>query len=161
MQYNTYCAYSSTRDNKLKAQPYREIRHPQESFPNMSPEHVIAIFDDPPPHKHKMFHDTMNYMYCNGRHKGYSPIVCCQDVSFLTKDRMGFVKQNTNLFIFPTKETSHMIKDLSKNNIIDSEVAADLHTYPYDFMYNVVDKRRGRVYLLDRRGMKTSESYRH
>ena len=83
MQYDTYCAYSSTRDDKLKAQPYREIRHPQESF--------------------------------------------------------------------PTKETSHMIKDLSKNNIIDSEVAADLHTYPYNFMYNVVDKRRGRVYLLDRR----------
>ena len=55
MQYDTYCAYSLTRDDKLKAQPYREIHYPQESFPDLTSEHVIAIFDDPPPENIKHF----------------------------------------------------------------------------------------------------------
>lgn len=100
-------------------------------------------------------------MYCNGRHKGYSPIVCVQDVSFLTKEKMGFVKQNTNLFIFPTNETTQLKRGLTSNSIIDSEIAADLHTHPFEYMYNVYDKKRGKVYLLDRRASKASENYRH
>ena len=151
MQYDEYCALSSTKDDDLKAVNYREIRHPTETFPDKRPLHVVCVFDDPPPTKHKTFKEAVNYLYCNGRHKGFSPITSCQEIGFLTKDQMGFCKQNSHLIIFPTAKIPNLIKGLQQHNIISNEQIADLHTSRHPYMFNVVDKKRGAVYLLDRR----------
>lgn len=160
MQYDEYCAFSTTVDDDLQTAQYREIKHPLETFPDKNPNHVICVFDDPPPHRHDAFKSAVNMLYCNGRHKGYSPILCCQEVGFLNKSAMGYVKQNSHLFIFPTKETPSLVKGLKQHGIINGDIIQDLHTQPHDYMYNILDKKRGEVYLLDRRIPKESETFK-
>jgi len=158
MQWDYRTAFSSTQNEKLQTRPYKDLGEIMETFPTLKPKHALAVMDDPPPHHHDSFRSTINHLFCNGRHKGYSPILCCQEVGFLAKDKMGYVKSNAHLFIFPTNETRTMLNGLRQHGIVTQEQAQLLHTNANQYMYNVVDKKRGNIYLLDRQGSKSSQT---
>ena len=162
MQWDYTVAFSSTINRKLDTRDYIELGDVVETFPNLvkpdKVEHGVVVFDDPPPHKHDKFRATINHLFCNGRHKGYSVILCVQEVSFLAKERMGYVKSNAHLVITPTAETKSMLSGLRQHNIVDSNLMEQLSFNESPYMYNVIGKKRGRVYLLDRREGKESET---
>jgi len=79
-------------------------------------------------------------------------------VDFLAKDKMGYIKSNAHLFIFPTNETKTMLNGLRQHGIVRHDQAQLLHTNADQYMYNVVDKKRGDIYLLDRQGSKHSQT---
>lgn len=153
MQRDYHMAYSSTKDSKLQAIPYKELQDYETSFPDMTPKQTIVIFDDPPPNPNKMrnFKDCINHLYINGRHKGYLPILCCQEISYLRKDSLGYVRSNCHLLIIPTAETRSMMKSLIQQSIITPEMEDLLFINPEPYMYNIIDRSKQDVYLLDRR----------
>jgi len=131
-----------------------------EMFPMLKPKHCLAIMDDTPPHKHDAFKSTINHLFCNGRHKGYTLILCCQEVAFLAKDCIGYVNSDAHLIIFPTNETKTMMSALRQHGIVTQDQCGLLHTNLDSYMYNVVDKKRGEIYLLDRRTSQSSKTLR-
>ena len=161
MQWDYTVAFSSTINRKLDTKPYTELGDMLETFPSLMKqdrvEHGVVVFDDPPPHKHDKFRATVNHLFCNGRHKGYSIILCVQEVGFLKKEAMGYVKSNSHLVITPTAETKSMLNGLKQHGIVDNNLQEQLSFAESPYMYNVIDKKRGRVYLLDRRSGKDSE----
>ena len=80
-----------------------------------------------------------------------------QEESFLKKEAIGYVKSNSHLVITPTAETKSMLNGLKQHGIVDNNLQEQLSFAESPYMYNVIDKRRGRVYLLDRRSGKDSE----
>ena len=86
MEWDYVTRYSSTGEEDpdvIQGNSYSEIYDMDESFPNMFPKHAVVWMDDPPPKAktNKKYYTAANYLFCNGRHRGYSAFICCQDPS--------------------------------------------------------------------------------
>ena len=125
----------------IQGNSYSEIYDMDESFPNMFPKHAIDWMDDPPPKAktNKKYYSAANHLFCNGRHRGYSTFICCQDPSYLSKDLMGYVRTNAEMVVIPTNETEEMTSHLKRLQLCPVNLILQLKTNKDKFMFNVIN----------------------